>query len=488
MQHQAHRYRDYVWLTGILVLAIILRVIGLNAPLWFDEIVTVHSYVQGPWREITQGYSMNNHYLFTLQSKLAATLFGDEIWAYRLPAVLFGTGTVLAIWWLARDIAGATVAHVSALLVAMSYHQVWFSQNARGYTELAFWSTLGMILFLRGVQVPRRGIWIAFGLTLAAAVSTHLTGAFFFVALGMVWLVLVATSALKGRFSRDLFIAPLVGATTGIALLVAFYAPVLPDIFATVGTVSETSSADLMQEYQNPLWTVLEGVRTAMGRIGALALLVAAGVLVVAGIGAVGLHRRSPLFAPIVLAHIVLTLVLLQTLGMRIWPRFFFADIGFVIILIVAGTSTGAHAVGRLAGRPEFARYLFAAAAAVMVILSAALVYRNYSGPKQDLAGAYRLVEDIRIPGERVYSIGHSGPIFSDYFGADWGNLMSQQEYDRALSYPGPIILVVPFPARSHRMIPTLREDTGQILQPVRRFPGTLGDGDILILRRTGHD
>lgn len=486
MFNRATQPRDYLWLGAILVLATLLRVIGLDAPLWFDEIVTVNSYVRGPWGDILQGYSMNNHYLFTLQSKLSIALFGPETWAYRVPALLFGVGTVGAIWWLARDVAGVMVAHISALLVALSYHQVWFSQNARGYTELAFWSTLGMIFFLRGLHSPRRGIWIAYGLTLAAAVFTHLTGAFFFAAQGLVWIMFLAVLALRGQLSRDLILSPLLGALTGLILLGAFYAPMLAEVLQTVGGVSQTSSIDLMQEYQTPLWAVLEGVQTAIGEAGVLPMMVVVVVVIAACLGATGTHHRAPLFAAVVLAHIGLTFALLLTLGMRIWPRFFFADIGFILILIVTGTFVGANVMARIAARPQLERYLFIAAVAAMVLVSAVLLQRNYSAPKQNLAGAFELVEASRTPRERVYSVGHSGPLFTGFFEADWGNLMSQEDYDRALSTPGPVTLVIPFPARSYRMIPALTADTGNILQVVHRFPGTLGDGDVLILRRAG--
>ncbi|WP_420587397.1 glycosyltransferase family 39 protein [Ruegeria sp.] len=402
MQYTVLRSVDYFLLAAILALAIVLRLIGLNAPLWYDEIVTIQSYVRGPWSDIMQGYSMNNHYLFTLQSKLSTSVFGDHIWAYRLPAVLFGTGTVLAIWWLARDVAGVAVAHVSALLIALSYHQVWFSQNARGYTELAFWSTLGMIFFLRGVNAPKRGTWVAYGLVLAAAVFTHLTGAFFFAAQGLVWLVLVIALALKGQLPRDLLLSPLIGATVGLLSLAAFYAPVIPDVLNTVGSVSETSAVDLMQEYQNPIWTVFEGVRTAIGTAGALPLLVALAVVAVSCIGTATLHGRAPLFAPMVLAHILLMLVLLLALGMRVWPRFFFTDIGFILILIVVGVSATTRFAGRLVGRPTLGRYLFIAASAAMVLISIALIQRNYSAPKQDMAGAYEMAESIRTA-EQTY-------------------------------------------------------------------------------------
>ena len=484
MQTSSYPRSDYLWLSVILILAAVLRLIGLDAPLWFDEIVTVESHLKLPWTAMMQDYSMNHHYFFSLQSKLSTSLFGQEIWAIRLPAVLFGIGTVAAIWWLAREIAGSGIAHISALLVATSYHQIWFSQNARGYTELAFWSTLGMIFFLRGMRSDRPGIWVAYGITLAAAVFTHLTGAFFFAAQGLVWLGYVVARAAGGSLRREQVTGPLIGFTIGAILTLICYALVLPDVLATVSTVSNSSAIDRMQEYQNPIWTVVEGLRTAVGSGGGVVSVIGLGVVLTAAIGTLRTYGPAPLFAPVVLMHVVLTAGLLVAVGMRVWPRFFFVDVGLLLILIVCGVTVLADLLARILDQPGLARPLLIAGAVAMVLVSAALAVRNYRAPKQDLAGAYSFVEDARSPGERVYSVGFSGPLFIGHFGADWGNLMSSPDLQNALSEPGPVMIVVPFPDRSYRMIPELADESGTGLKLVQRFPGTLGDGYIVVLRR----
>ncbi|PWE32939.1 hypothetical protein DDZ14_07560 [Maritimibacter sp. 55A14] len=484
MRERRQSGRDHFWLAALLVLAAALRLPGLNAPLWFDEIVTIQTHLTLPWAEMMQDYSMNHHYLFSLQSKAAAALFGMEIWAIRLPAFLFGVATVGAIWWLARQVAGPVTAHLAGFLTAISYHQVWFSQNARGYTELAFWSTLGMILFLRGMETPRRAVWIGYGVTLAAAVCTHLTGAFFFAAQGLVWLGAVIWLAARGRLGRGQVGLPLLGYVLGAALTLAFYAPVLPGVLETVQTVSGTSAVDVMQEYQNPLWTVVEGVRTALGGTGRLAPFLAAAAALTALVGIAATQARAPLFAPVVVVHIALTIGLLTAVGMRVWPRFFFADIGFLTILAFCGASVIAGALARGVGRPQAGGGLFAVLVVGMIGVSALLLPRNYTMPKQDLAGAYSFVEATRREGERVISVGYSGPIFTGFFGADWGNVNAPEEYAQAMAAPGPVAVVVPFPERSFRAIPALDEELGESLRIERILRGTLGDGNIIVLRR----
>ncbi len=475
---------DLAILLFILLLAAVLRAVGLNTPLWYDEIWTVDTHVRLPWGEMMREYSMNHHYFFSMKAKLFSQILGEEAWAYRFPAVLFGVGTVATIWWLAKEVADTRIAHISALLVALSYHQVWFSQNARGYTELAFWSMLGLILFLRGVRHPTMGIWLAFGLTAAAAVFTHLTGAFFFVALGLVWLISLATGFGRDTLTREWVLRPLIGVAIALVLILLAYLPILPSILETMGEVSATSAVDKMQVYQNPIWTMVEGLRTAIGNTGSPSLIVAFVGLVIIAFGVMGTHSAQPLFFVAIAMHIVVTLGILMSLEMRIWPRFFFVDIGPVIVLVVVGCRYGADLVARLLRRPQLGRVLFALGVLAMIVMSLFLVQRNYDAPKQDLAGAFDFVEGMRGPSERVYAINPGGPVFESHFGADWITIGDADGYSEAMAQPGPVALVVLFPNRMFRVIPRLGADVEEQLELVRTFAGTLGDGQVLVYRR----
>ena len=470
------------WLAIIVILAISLRIFGIDAPLWYDEFATVETHISLPWGDMMRDYSMNHHYLFSVQAKLTSQVFGDANWAYRFPAMIFGTLTVAAIWWLARDIAGPRIAHAAALLTALSYHQVWFSQNARGYTELAFWCTLGLILFLRGLAAPTYRIWIAFGVSLVAAVLTHLTAAFFFIALGVVWTFILGTSGQK--FSRSHVIMPICVSLLGLALIFLAYIPLLPSLLETLGNVSSSSALDPMKEYQNPLWTIFEGARTAFGRSGLLMYLAAASGLLAIGLGALGSHRSAPLFAPIVCVHVCVTIAALLALEMRIWPRFFFVDIGLFLVLIVIGCDVAARQLAKIAGRPQMEKALYSVAIFAMAVLSVGLLQRNYAAPKQDMSAAFQLAEEFREPGERIYSIGPSSQIYNGYFEANWGSIRTPQDYLQALADPGPFTVVVTFPARSFRTLPQMKEDIGETLQIAGYLRGTLGDGDIFLLKR----
>ncbi len=476
--------RDRLILAAILLLALALRLWGLNGPLWFDEIVTYETHLRLGWGEMLSTYSMNYHYLHNIAAKASISLFGASPWAIRLPALLFGLGGIAAMWALARNIAGSLPAHATALLMALSYHHIWFSGNARGYTGLALFSTLGLICFLSGLKSGRTADWLWFAAMLALTIFTHLTGTFFFMTLGLVWLALIALRARRGTLDRALVTGPFLGFMIGGLVTLALYAPVIPSLLSTVAGVAETSAGDPMQEYQNPVWTAYEGLRTGLGQAGPLVTLVGLLTLALVALGAVALRRREPLFAPIALGHILLTVILLTAVGMRIWPRFFFTDIPFILFLMVMGVGLVCRWLSGLV--PErLGRALFPLAILAMALVSTPLALRNYSAPKQDLAGAFAEVESRRAPGERVYAISYSGEIFTGHFGADWRTIWTEDDYRAAMATPGPVTIVVTFPARNLREYPAIDADMQAGVLSERAFlPGTLGDGGIFILHR----
>jgi len=476
--------RDRLILGAILLLALALRLPVMNGPLWYDEITTVDTHLKLGWGEMLTDYSMNHHYLHNFLAKATMDLFGPEPWAIRLPALLFGLGSIWAIWALAKRVSSMCVAHATALMMALSYHEIWFSTNARGYTGMAFFSLLALVLFLDGLKDGRTRTWVAFGLTLAAIIFTHLTGAFFVVALGLCWLILLVQAWRRGDLTRDLGLKPFLAFLGGGILTILLYLPLLPSLLKTVGGVAGTSAVDPMKEYQNPIWTAAEGLRTGVGGAGPAMVIAGLAVLATAAFGVWALRQRGPLVARVTIWHIVLTVAVLTLVGMRIWPRFFFTDIALILLLITAGVAQICTLIARLTG-PKLGAALFPGAVLLMALVSAKLAVRNYDAPKQDMAGAFAFAEAHRAAGTRVYALAYSSDTFAAHFGADWGRISTEEDYARAMAAPGPVEFVVVFPDRSFRSFPALDADraSGRLVETAH-FRGTLGDGDIFILAR----
>lgn len=277
---------------------------------------------------------------------------------------------------------------------------------------------------------------------------------------------------------------PFMGFAVGTLITLALYAPIIPSMLAGIASVAGTSAIDPMQEYQNPLWAAYEGLRTGIGQAGPMVAIVGLLVLGLALLGSLSLRKAAPLFGWITFGHILLTVALLLGIGMRIWPRFFFTDIAFVLFLIVLGVQFCCHLLTR-ALPDRLGKLLFPLAVAAMALISSAMAVRNYSAPKQDLAGAFRLVEAARLAGERAYAISYSGAVFSGYFKADWGTIWTAEDYQAAVAAPGPLSIVVTFPDRNLREYPSIAADLAAGLLTERAaLPGTLGDGTVLILHR----
>src|SRR5712692_8080264 len=141
----------WLWLAGLTALALILRLIRLDQQLWYDEMTTLVQSVRQPFLKILTSYtSKNQHLLYSLLARVSIVAFGDHIWSLRLPAVLFGTACVPALYALARRI------------------------TSQGEALLA--TTLFLDGVSRQLSVSPSGLklWLLYGLVLALGMYTHL--------------------------------------------------------------------------------------------------------------------------------------------------------------------------------------------------------------------------------------------------------------------------------------------------------------------------
>ena len=147
----------------ITIVAIFARSISLGADLWIDEITPIFDYGPMSMAQVIGSYlRSNNHLLNTLLMKAAIAVFGEHEWSVRLPAMLFGVATIPTLYWVGRLGLSRIASLGAALLLAVSYHHIFFSQNARGYTAYLFFAlvstgALATTLFAALFTVTRAG-------------------------------------------------------------------------------------------------------------------------------------------------------------------------------------------------------------------------------------------------------------------------------------------------------------------------------------------
>jgi len=466
-----HLPGDRALVVGIVVVGAVLRAWRLDAPLWHDEIAMVIELVRMPLGELLTTFgSDNNHPLYTLFATLCARVFGESAWAVRLPAAAFGAASVWLLWIFARDRVSRGVALLAPAVLALSFHHVWFSQNARGYTALLFFTLASSHFFLRALETGERRHWIGHGVCLALGVWVHLTGVF--IALGQVAVFL--GSAVRRR-DRVGIRAGISGFLLSGLLGLLLHAPILGEMYAYFLDRPGEVAAETV--WKDPLWMI----RTAAGSLG---IGVGPGLVVLAGgtgvllAGVVSLLRRSPAVPGLLLVSGALCAATMMGMGRNLWPRLFFFLAGFLVLV----AAEGLFVLARIAGARARARVAIALSALVL-LAGAALLPRAYSPPKQDYPAARAWVEAERDEGEPVVAVGLAAVAYERYYGAGFDSADTREELEKLLPPGRPGWVLYAFPVHLSSRLPGIRAFLDRHGEEVKEFPGGVGGGTIHVLR-----
>ena len=469
---------------GLIVLSLIalgLRLWRLNTDLWFDELLTLLNYVRLPVGYIVSRLpDQNNHIVFSLLSHASVSVFGESAWAVRLPSVLFGVMSLWALFLLGRRLLETREAFLTAALATFSYHHIWFSQNARGYMALLFFSVLATWIWVEALRRNSWGWWIAYSLAVAGGMWSHLTMVFVVAAHAVVYFITLIRS-LTGKEPKSVGFRPLVSLCLGATITLQLYALALPE-FLQVG-MHEVS---LESEWTNPWWVVTETWRNL--KIGFSGMVILSGGAAMLGIGWLSMLRRDWRSGLLMVLPPVLAGGSMLASGHNLWPRFFFFAMGFALLIAVHGAMLVPRLVSEyLMSWPRAERIGTAAGltlASFMILASAITVPRNYAHPKQDYSGARDFVEAQRGPNDAVVAVGLAGVAYRNYFAPKWSVAQTEAELDAVRRGKPQVWLVYTIPVE----VKAYRKEVWQTIQNdfavVKVFPGTLGGGEVVVCRQ----
>jgi mannosyltransferase len=463
-------------IAGFTAIAAYLRLVGLNRGLWWDEIYFLIVTVRHPLAEIVTIFPGDTqHPLYSILAKWAVGLLGEHPWTLRLPAVVFGVASIPALYLLASAVTSRLEALLAAFLLTVSYHHVWFSQNARGYTMLAFWALLATYFLLRGIQTGRRTAYIAYGIVAGLGVYTHLTMAFLVTS----HVVILAVWLLGGR-EREAgpknWKLPLQGFLVAAGVGLILYAPIL-------GQVQNyfVHRPSLMRAVSTPRWAFWETLRGLSLGFGTTAVVLGAGVVV--ALGAWSYWRQSRLvFALFALPGLFMFLGAVAARG-TMYPRFYFFLLGFAILVLVRGVFALPRWVGRVAGSPGLVPVFTAVLAGALLAASGISLLRNYRYPKQDFAGALQFVESHRGAGENVATAGASTYPMREYYRRAWESIETAGKLEQLCREGRVVWLLYTFPRYLEAAVPGISDVIRRKFTVVHVFPGTIGDGDVYVAR-----
>jgi mannosyltransferase len=465
---------EWAVMAAILLVATLLRLYQLPNGLWFDEIQTLVEYVRDPMGQIITTYdSQNQHLLYSILARVSLDIFGESAVALRLPAAVLGIGSIWAVYVFARLVTSRTEAVLAAAFLAFSYHHVWFSQNARGYTGLLLWTLLGSACFLRlltGRYQRPWGLATLYGLCMALAAYTHITAVLVTVAHGIIWLVLFFRA--KPPRGLDSWIA-FFGVAFAATFTLLLYALVLPQVFATVLHPPRGAAAT---EWQSPVWFLTEALRGLGQGVPGGWLTLGAGVVVVAA-GLISYWRRSRAVVAVMLLPAFVSGVALLALEHNLWPRFFFFSAGFGILILIRG---GFALVEWLL--PRKFRFLAPVATGLVIVASALTVPRAWH-PKQDFSRASEFLDEVTRPGDSVVTVDLTRFPYQDYYRKEYRPVDSLAQLERIESADRQTWVLYTFPIRLAAVQPQIWARLQGQYTTAARFPGTIGGGAIVVMK-----
>lgn len=470
---------DVAFLTGLTLVGAALRFYRLDMPLWYDEIVTLVESVRLSLAGLVTTYGgENQHPLYSLMAHLAVAAFGEHPWVLKLPAALFGVATIPLLYVVGREASGRGEATAAAVILTVSYHHVWFSQNARGYTTVLFCVLLSTYALLQWIETRRAWLAGVFVLSTALGTYAHMTTAL--VAIGQALACAVAMVA-SGRDDRIRTAWP--GVTLlfagAAALTVLMYAPMLADIVSvmTSGKASGSSHSALSWAVS----AVFQGLQVGFGAM----WVIAAGMVVLAA-GCLSYARQRLLVALLFVLPVIVTVGAAIVLDRPLRPRFMFFAAGFALLFTVRGAAACGAALGRVIGAraSSLARTAVAILTLVAVVLSVRSLPYGYRVPKQDYMDAVTFVERTMESGDRVIVVSHGGEIpIVRYLGRPWTRIDSGADLEAVRRDGMPVWVISTFRSYIQSGHPDLWNILTTQCAEMHKVAATVADGAIVVHR-----
>lgn len=455
---------------GLLACAVALRLYKLELGLWYDEVLTYVGYARMPFGEILTTYNNENqHFVFTILAHACFLIFGEGAWALRLPAALFGAASVWSLYLFARQVGSTRQALFAAALFTFSYHHIWFSQNARGYSGLLFWVLLSSYFLLRALREDRPGLWLAFAASASLGIYTHITMVFAICGQGVVYLAWLWTRRREQWPNR--WAGMVLGFVGAVLATLFLHALVLPQIRNGMAhTVS------VVEAWKNPLWTALEIFRgLKIGLAGAAVAVIALGVFAA---GVWSFWRKEASVVWLLLVPVLAGGGYVVAAGHHLWPRFFYFGFGFAVLVAIRGAMVAEQVVlGKLRGAPGRELGLVCLA---MVLVSAVSVRAAYA-PKQDYEGALAFVEAERKPGDAVLMAGLIAYPYQNLYRPSWQKVGSLDELNRMRASAERTFVLYTLEPVLLSTDPEIAAAVKRDFRMLRKFPGTLANGTVYV-------
>lgn len=316
----------------ILILAALLRFYNnTSVALWHDEAFSA-LYIRYPFAEMMHRIGLDVHPPLYYLILRAWTFFtGEGLLSLRFLSIIFGVLTVWAVYLFVKAaFKNRTLALLSALFIAINPFQIQYALEARMYTLGTFlvaWSSyfLARALDLEGETAKK--YWLAYALTICAALYTHYYLLFSVGAQG----IFILLYFFRHKRLKDLGGA--IAAYTGAAIL---YLPWLPTLLYQIRQVEAQYWIPPMNRWSIPgtFWKMIfggTGIRNHVLVISSIAVI----LLIIYFMKRVRNFQKWHVFFGMTIPFITAIILSLRS-DIYLDRYFVFASVYFTILLVMA--------------------------------------------------------------------------------------------------------------------------------------------------------
>jgi mannosyltransferase len=170
------RSRAFWIVAGLTVLGAALRFATLGLQSYHhDEIVTASRVLRVGFGHVMDavGFSESAPPLYYALAWIWTQIVDTGPWGLRSLSALAGVATIPVAYLAGRELRGRRTGVLAAALVAVNPMLLWYSQEARAYSLMAFFCALSLYYCVRALQGEERKDLVLWGVFSALALATH---------------------------------------------------------------------------------------------------------------------------------------------------------------------------------------------------------------------------------------------------------------------------------------------------------------------------
>jgi mannosyltransferase len=325
-------FKEKLLILCAILLALCLRIHYMTRGLFYDELYTVIHCIQAPnlFDALYKNFTTSNHIGYTAIAYLTCHLLGTKEWVLRLPALLFGLGSIFIFWHWSRKYFGKTTAILGSLFLALAPAHIIWSASGRGYSACIFFTILSTSLYLSLIEKPSLKTAITLAISNIFGFAFQILFLFPFLAQFLHFLLISILSYAKHRSSiknKLSFYTPLsIGFTILGSILIYF-----PTLATIKGVAADPNQRAFIPDF--PLTLLKDLLSLPLWPLGLFCLILMC-------VGFMRSNKHLPHWRVYAALLFLMVLPVWLSKPVFIYPRFFAYFLPFLFLLLANGITS----------------------------------------------------------------------------------------------------------------------------------------------------